>query len=116
MWKVLARARSREWRRLIDHLAPLVGFIGNQFPEIGRRARKRSAAEISEPRHHFGIGKSLIDRLIEPFDNLSGRTGHTDAEPSANLVARHKIGDRRQVRRPISAPTWPSNASRTARQ
>jgi len=28
----------------LDHLAPLFGFVGNEFPEIGRRTYKRCAS------------------------------------------------------------------------
>jgi hypothetical protein len=31
-----------------DHLAPLLGFIGEQLAEVGRRARKHSTPDISE--------------------------------------------------------------------
>ena len=31
-----------------DHLAPLLGFIGEQLAEVGRRARKHSTPDISK--------------------------------------------------------------------
>jgi hypothetical protein len=34
----------------LDDLAPFLGFIGDQFPEIGRRTRKQRCAEIGKPR------------------------------------------------------------------
>src|SRR6516225_4847552 len=37
-----------------DNLAPLLRFIGDQLAEVGGRARKHRAAEVSEPRFHVG--------------------------------------------------------------
>ena len=34
----------------LDDLAPLLGFVGDELTEIGRRACKHRTAEISEPR------------------------------------------------------------------
>ena len=33
----------------LDHLAPLLGFVGDELAEVGGRARKRRAAEVGEP-------------------------------------------------------------------
>src|SRR5262245_10052533 len=40
----------------LDHLAPLLGFVDDQFAELGRRSRQRRAAEIDEARPHLGVG------------------------------------------------------------
>ena len=34
----------------LDHLAPLLGFLGDQLAEVGGRARKHRAAKIGKPR------------------------------------------------------------------
>jgi hypothetical protein len=33
-----------------DHLAPLLGFVGDELGEVSRRARKRRAAEVGSLR------------------------------------------------------------------
>src|SRR5262245_21711677 len=47
----LFRLRARE----LDHLAPLLGLLGNELAEVGRRTWKDSA-QLGEPRAHLGIG------------------------------------------------------------
>ena len=63
-----------------DHLAPLLGFVGDELSEVGGRARKHRAAQIGEPRLHLGIGEAGIDLLVELLDDLGGRVlGRADA-------------------------------------
>src|SRR5262249_36836574 len=38
-----------------DHLAPFLGFVGDELSKVGGRADKRCASEISQPRLDFGI-------------------------------------------------------------
>jgi hypothetical protein len=54
-----------------DHLAPLLGVVGDQSAEVGGRARKRRAAEVSEPRFHVGIGEASVDLRVELVANAS---------------------------------------------
>src|SRR5215475_10139960 len=56
-----------------DHLAPFLGFLGDELAEVGRRADKRCASEVSEPRLDFGIGEGRVDLLVELVDDLSWR-------------------------------------------
>src|SRR5215471_14558773 len=51
-----------------DHLAPLLGFFGNERFEIGRRATEDNPAQIHELCLHFGIGEASIDLLVELVD------------------------------------------------
>ena len=44
-----------------DHLAPFLGFVGDELAEIAGRAGNRRVAEISEPSFEFGIGQRSID-------------------------------------------------------
>src|SRR5262245_29846843 len=39
----------------LDHLAPFLGFRGDEPAEVRRRARKRRAAEVVQTRLHRGI-------------------------------------------------------------
>jgi TPR repeat protein len=43
-----------------DHLAPLFGFVGDELAEIGGRANKHRAAEVSQPRLHWCTGRSSL--------------------------------------------------------
>jgi hypothetical protein len=50
----------------------------------------RHAAEIGEPRPHFGIGQSCVNLCVEPIHDLSRRIPRCDnAIPLKRLVARH---------------------------
>src|SRR5262245_39065138 len=46
------------------HLAPLLGFLGDQLAEVSGRTRKHRAAEVCEPRFHVGIGEARVDLLV----------------------------------------------------
>src|SRR5712671_961055 len=56
----------------LDHLPPLLGFVGDELSEVAGRARKYRAAEIGKPRFHFGVGKSGVDFFVEPLDDFGG--------------------------------------------
>ena len=78
----------------LDHLGPLLGFVGDELAEVGGRAGKHRAAKVGEPRIHLGIGEGRVDFLVELVDDLGGRVpGRADAEPGARFVARHEVGD-----------------------
>src|SRR5262245_33445304 len=64
---VAQKACSRSFRldaRELDHLGPLLGFVGNEFPEIGGRERDHGAAEVGKPRLDLGISKAGVDLLV----------------------------------------------------
>jgi hypothetical protein len=105
LWNVPPGAGSlRLDTRELDHLAPLLGFVGDKLPEVGRRAGKQCAAEIGKPSLDLGVGKSSIDFLVELVDDFGGRVvWRTDAKKRAGLLARHKIADGRQVRQRVKA-------------
>src|SRR5215472_9762803 len=72
-----------------DHLAPFLGFLGDQLAELDRRSRQRRAAEVSETGLHLRVVESRVDLLVELVDDL-GRCGLRCAEavPNTSLVAR----------------------------
>src|SRR5262245_15071788 len=82
----------------LDHLAPFLGFFGDQPAELGRRSRQRRAAEVSETGLHLRIVESRVDLLVELVDNL-GRRGlrYAEAEPDACFVAGQDLGDRGNI-------------------
>src|SRR5262249_61484909 len=47
-----------------DHLAPLLGFGGDESSKIGGRARKRRRTQIGEPRFYVGVAQN---KLFFPF-------------------------------------------------
>src|SRR5262249_20909589 len=87
-----------------DHLAPFVGFFGDQLAELGRRSRQRRAAEVSETGLHLRIGESRVDLFVELVDDL-GRRGpwYAEAVPITHLVARQELTHGRDVRQCLRA-------------
>src|SRR5215467_1810390 len=82
-----------------DDIAPLLGFVGDELAEVGRRAWKCGGAPLGKPRLHLGIGKGRVDLRVELVDDLGWRVARrADAGPEAKLIARHKFGNRREVR------------------
>ena len=78
-----------------DHLAPLLGFLGDQLAEVGGRARKRPASQVGKPSLHLGIGERGVGFLVELIDDV-GRCvpGRTETLPRARLVTGHKLAHR----------------------
>src|SRR5215813_11287459 len=87
-----------------DHLAPLFGFLGNVFAEVGGRAWKHSATKVGKARLHLGIVESRVDLLVELVDDF-GRRGLRCAEavPNTPLVARQELTHGRDVRQRFRA-------------
>src|SRR5215510_12134992 len=82
----------------LDHLAPLLGFVGDQLSELSRRSRQRHAAEVSETGVHLRVVESRVDLLVECVDDLGGRVpGCADPVPKTCLVARHELAHGRDV-------------------
>src|SRR5215472_3373591 len=81
-----------------DDVAPFLRFVGDELAELAGREREHVATEIGKPRLQLGVGQGRIDFLIELVDDLRRRVpGRADAEPTARLVARHKITYGREV-------------------
>src|SRR5262245_11829355 len=53
-----------------DHLAPLLGFVGDEPPEITWRATEDNAAEVGQLSLQLGIGEAGVDLLAELADDL----------------------------------------------
>src|SRR5262249_54274579 len=54
-----------------DHLAPLFGLVGDEFAEVGGRARERLAPQVGKPRLHLWIGEARVDLRVELVANAS---------------------------------------------
>ena len=61
-----------------DHFAPLLGFLGEELSEFGRRDRQQRTAQIGEPRLQPGIGTARINLAVSPYaiDKGSPRTSN----------------------------------------
>ena len=46
----------------LDNLRPLLGFVGDELPEIPRGAGKRCVVQVDRPRPQLWIGESRIER------------------------------------------------------
>src|ERR1700722_11762499 len=80
------------------YFRPLLGFVGDEFAEVGGRAGKHAAAEIVEALAHLGIVKRGIDLFVELGDDVRRRSGgRGDTIPTARLVTRQELGDRRNI-------------------
>src|SRR3954453_23088936 len=66
----IAQARSvRPSARELDHLGPLLRFLGDEFLEIGGREREHRATQVGKPPLHPGIGEAGIDLLVKAVDD-----------------------------------------------
>ena len=59
--------------RELHHLPPFLGLFHDELAEVGGRARKRRAAEVSKPRFDFGVCEGRADLLVELVNDLSRR-------------------------------------------
>src|SRR5262245_16862477 len=87
-----------------DHLAPLLGFFGDELAEVAGRAWKYSATKVGKARLHPGVGKPCIDLAVNLLDDF-GRRGLwcADALPIARFVAWHELSHGRDVRQRLRA-------------
>src|SRR5262252_610421 len=64
--------------RCPDHLAPLLGFSGDELSELDRAHRHRHMAYLSHPRLDLGFDEARVDLTIERLDDLGRRTARCD--------------------------------------
>src|SRR5262249_7540390 len=88
----------------LHDLAPLLGFLGDERREVGRRAGNHGAAKIGNSLAHLRVGESRLDLVVEPVDDLRGRGPWcSDPKPSARLEARQDITYDRDIRQYVRA-------------
>src|SRR5207248_9141627 len=82
----------------LDHLGPLLGFVGDELAKVAGRAWKHSATKVGKARLHPGVGKPCIDLAVKLLHDF-GRRGPrcADALPNARFVARHGLSHGRNV-------------------
>jgi hypothetical protein len=49
----------------LDHLAPLLGLIGDELAELSGRQRHWNALQVGKSRHQLGIPEALADEVVE---------------------------------------------------
>src|SRR5215468_11576057 len=82
-----------------DHLRPLLGFVSDEFAEVGGRHRHWHAAQLGEPRLEFGICKARVDLSVEPIDDVNRRAlGHANAMKCDRLITRYEFAHSRNLR------------------
>src|SRR5215510_12757101 len=92
------RASLRFDARKLYYLAPLLGLVGDQLSDVGRRAWKHRAAEVGEPCLSNGVGQDRVDPLVERIDNLDGCVLRSaDPKHRTSLEAWHGFADSRHV-------------------
>src|SRR5262249_2700252 len=75
-----------------DDLGPLFGFVRDEVTELGRRARKRCATQVCQPRLELGIAKHRVDLLVELLDDIAGGAlRRADTGPVTCLEAWYEI-------------------------
>src|SRR5262245_21962230 len=75
LWNASRRWPASFWLDVgrADHLAPLLGFHGDERAEVGGRACQYRATQIGKARFEFGINKASVDLRVELVDDLGGR-------------------------------------------
>jgi hypothetical protein len=62
-----------------DPLGPLLGFLGDELAEVGRRTLKDRCAQVGKSCLDLGIGEGGIDFVVELVDDLGRRVlGNAD--------------------------------------
>src|SRR5262249_23099378 len=56
-----------------DHFGPLLDFFDDQLPAVGGRAWERPRTHLGQPCLELRIGKSRVDLLIQPVNDVSRR-------------------------------------------
>ena len=87
-----------------DHLAPFLGFCGDELSEVGGRPRSTVAPKSASRVFILGSARAALTSLIELLDDLRGCVlGNAHSIPCARLVARHEIAHGWQVRQRLRA-------------
>src|ERR687888_2332119 len=74
LWNGAAACGSLRLKpRKLHHLAPLLGFLGDELTELGGRAGKRLAAYFGKLCSHRRIVQSGVDLAVELIDDRDRR-------------------------------------------
>jgi hypothetical protein len=67
-----------------DHIAPLLGFVGNELGEAGGRERERVATEVGKPRLDWSL--SPIQVAHKTAHSVTAPVVTADAAPEASSI------------------------------
>src|SRR5215831_17097836 len=82
----------------LDHLGPLLGFVGDQLSKLSRRSGKNRAANIGKSSLQLGIGEADIDFCVQRSDDLRWHVfGCKDARPLACLETGDELANGRNI-------------------
>src|SRR5258705_9078385 len=68
LWNITPQVLLRFDICKLDHLGPFLGFVGDEFAEVGRRTPKYRAVQVGKPRLDLGISKAGVDLPVEYVD------------------------------------------------
>ena len=71
LWNVQPRGSLRRDVGRADHLGPLLGIVGDELAEVGRRTLKDRYAQGRKSRLDLGISEGSIDFLVELVDDFA---------------------------------------------
>src|SRR6476646_9304617 len=81
-----------------DHFAPLLGVGCDELVEVGRRARRRRAAEVDQPCLQLRIVETNVDLFVELVDDFNRRFLRcTEAEYRAGFVTWDEVAHGRDI-------------------
>src|SRR5262249_23584803 len=81
-----------------DYLAPLLGFVSDEFAKVGGREHEWRAPLVDKSRLDLGVGEAGVYLLVELVDDFGGG-GPRGAEAAhrTRLLARHQNGPTPEV-------------------
>src|SRR5262252_5707017 len=89
----------------LDHLPPLICFVGHEFSEGGKCHRHRLSSQSKQPRLDNRISKDRVDLIVELVDDRRWCAfGRAEPIPTDRLLSRHELADGRDVRKSLRAP------------
>ena len=91
----------------LDDLAPLLGFFGDELPELSWRATSTARAKLDDPCLYLGVSEAGVDLPVEFVNDSAGVFLGAPMPNQRRLETRQEITHRRRRRgAPPSAPWW----------
>src|SRR5215211_894618 len=79
-----------------DHPTPFLRVFDDEFAEFGAGHRSRHAAKLAKSRLYLRVGKTSVDRVIEPVEDFGwSALWRANANECGRFVAWHKLANGR---------------------